>query len=157
MPSSESHNIQALNNINFLKSICLTYPDKHFDWKITVCFYAALHIVNSFLAKTIDAHYKTHSSTEEALNPFTLNPYKPTKEVYLAYKKLHNLSRRARYLINEKPEFRSDDAPPCWSSEKFYSRAKTNLSIIVVFFSDKIGINSTDISDLLLFCEKENA
>jgi hypothetical protein len=149
MPSSESHNIQVLNNIQFLQSVCSLSPSKNYDWKITICFYTALHIVNSFLAIKINAHYQTHSATERAINPYIhLNPCKVTVDVYLAYKKLHNLSRRSRYLINEKPEFRSDDASPCWSSEKFYSKAKNNLSIIVNFFSDKIGIEKTEISHL---------
>jgi hypothetical protein len=69
---------------------------------VTIAFYAAIHFINAHLAQSVDQHFRTHHDVDLAINFCnTLSPCRLPESVYLKYKKLHNLSRRSRYLIHE--------------------------------------------------------
>ncbi len=39
----QNHIDQAEHNEKFLTELEIDYPTTYFDWKITICFYTALH------------------------------------------------------------------------------------------------------------------
>lgn len=100
MPSFEEHIIQVNRNLNFLTNINNNVTDCC-DWQITVCFYTALHIINAHLSK-FDLQYRKHSDVNHAINPYTISPGRIPEDVYISYMSLQSLSRRSRYLVNEK-------------------------------------------------------
>jgi len=102
----EDHILQAKRNLNFLSSINHSVDDC-FDWQVTVCFYTALHFVNAHLSK-YGLQYRKHKDVNYALNfENRTSPARLPEEEYLAYMALQSLSRRSRYLVNDK---RSDQS-----------------------------------------------
>jgi len=102
MANYNAHITQAKKNLYFLNSITDT---NNFEWQVTVCFYVAVHLINAHLAKQVNQHYRSHGQVDLAIN--SRNPMSParlTDDLYLAYNKLFNLSRRARYLIHDDKE-----------------------------------------------------
>ena len=105
-----------------------------YDWKVTVAFYTSVHIINAHLAKTIDQHYQRHCDAELALNPENVcSPSKIEMDIYVSYKKLHNLSRRSRYLIHEDSKNRVAERPH-YISENHFNKAKNRLKEIIAYF-----------------------
>jgi hypothetical protein len=130
MASYGSHLAQANKNLQFLQSIS---PIENYEWQVTVCFYVAVHLVNAHLAIKANLHYRTHSQVEQAINPFNnLSPYKLNDTDFLAYSKLHNLSRRARYLIHDNMDNR--DATECLTYSKHLAKSLKNLDSLLSFF-----------------------
>ena len=110
MASFEEHINQTKKNLSFLESVNQTIKN-NFDWQVTICFYSAVHIVNAHIAKIADLHYRSHEDVNKAINPANqISPAKLDEDNYLAYMKLQNLSRRARYLCHDKPSNRSEEA-----------------------------------------------
>jgi len=146
MADFSEHINQAKSNLNFLNSI--TSIKDYWDWKVTVSFYVALHLVNAHLAQKADLHYRTHNKVDQAINPFnTFSVTKFSEENYLAYTKLLGLSRRSRYLVNEK--IRNNKNRLYFTYEKHFIKAIKNLDIILKYFNreynvdfDKINIES---------------
>jgi len=139
MPNFEEHNIQADKNISFL-NLLQTSTDIYFDWKVTAAFYTSVHIINAHLAKTIDKHYQRHRDVEEALNPYNqLSVSKIDEETYLSYKRLHNLSRRSRYLIHEDAKNRQEERPH-YISENHFKKAKNRLQEIINYFENRYEV-----------------
>jgi hypothetical protein len=65
-------------------------------------FYTALHLINAHLAK-FELQYSKHVDVKNALNPErTQSISKLPEDEYVAYAVLQMLSRRSRYLVNEK-------------------------------------------------------
>ncbi|RLD53224.1 MAG: hypothetical protein DRI94_00535 [Bacteroidetes bacterium] len=105
MPDKNSHLKKAEKNFSFLN---LIKDSEYNDWKITVSFYTALHILNAYIIEKTGNHYRTHVEVEQAINPYNvLSLAKIEEDVYVAYMALSNLSRRSRYMIHEKSSNKS--------------------------------------------------
>ncbi len=138
MPSFEEHIMQVNRNLNFLTNINNSVNDC-FDWQITVCFYSALHTVNAHLSK-FDLQYRKHSDVNHAINPFTLSPGRLPEEIYIAYMSLQSLSRRSRYLVNEKDKnLKSDQAFLIF--EKHIAKGFRHLDLLLNYFNVRYKLN----------------
>ncbi len=140
MAGFENHIEQAKHNLLFLDETSHFSPNEFWDWKVTICFYVAVHIVNSHLAKKIHAHYRSHNDVSNALNPN--NPLSPTKvpeEIYLAYKKLQGLSRRSRYLVHDNPKNHAEEK--FLTYDKHFAKAIKNLDILIQYITTNYGVH----------------
>lgn len=154
MATFEEHICQAKNNLIFLNKINDSI-EENWDWKVTCCFYVAVHLANAHIVKKTDNHYRTHEQVKDALN-FTspLSISKVPQNVYLAYVKLYGLSRRARYLCHEDT---SNHDSSHITFDKHLKKALTNLDVFMDYFSieydmsfKKIKIDCLDIKPLNL-------
>ncbi|MFD1255847.1 hypothetical protein ACFQ3S_03480 [Mucilaginibacter terrae] len=99
MADFQSHINQAKKNLIFLSEVNQKISNS-WDWQVTTAYYVAVHLVNSHIAKTANMHFSSHERVKNALyDPKSFA--KIDDSVYLAYVKLENLSRRARYLCND--------------------------------------------------------
>lgn len=131
MPSSTEHLAQARRNLLFVSRINNTVGDCT-DWQVTVCFYTALHVINAHLSQ-FGLQYRNHTDVDHALNPkVLLSLSKVDDDAYVAYCALQSLSRRARYLVNEK-----NMALTGLIHEKHLARAIRHLDTIFKYFSEK--------------------
>lgn len=123
---------QVKRNINFLSSINANC-NQYWDWEVTVAFYASVHLVNAILAHKLNVHYRSHEQVQNAINPFNaINLAGFNEDAYLAYTKLQGLSRRARYLINEGNNNRSENSHSTYSIHFF--RSLKHLNTLLCFF-----------------------
>jgi len=67
-----------------------------------------------------------------------LSPAHLTDELYIAYNKLYNLSRRARYLIHEDPK--NPDNSEFLTYSKHLEKAIKNLEKLLLFFKTNYGV-----------------
>jgi hypothetical protein len=87
MPSADQHRRKAESNRRFLDSIvCADFP----DWKVTVAFYTAVHVVERLRAASGDGHSTSH---EDRLAYVRLRH----TAIHSAYHVLLNVSLLARY------------------------------------------------------------
>ena len=102
MASFQDHIHQAKRNLQFLSEVTEQPKSQVFyDWQVTCCFYVAVHLVNAHLS-VHGIQYRSHVDVSDALNPEKrLSVSRVPENVYLAYTKLRNLSRRSRYLYSE--------------------------------------------------------
>ena len=135
MPKQLDHISQAKTNLQFLQEINKKI-DGFYDWKVTVCFYTAVHLVNSHLSN-FDLQYRSHADVNYALNPETrLSLSKLHEDEFVAYVSLQSLSRRSRYLVNEKDsKLRTDQNFITY--EKHYAKALRHLDKLLKFFTSK--------------------
>ena len=145
MPQFADHIKQANSNLLFLKSINKTSP-AHVDWQVTVCFYTALHLVNAHLAN-YNQQFRNHTDVKDAINPHNpLSVLKLTPDSYTAYISLFSLSRRARYLINEKDNNLKSNQP-FFTYDKHLAKAIKHLDILCTYFNNlySLGLPKTPI------------
>jgi hypothetical protein len=136
VPKFDDHIIQAKRNLAFLEIINASAP-QHIDWQVTVCFYAALHLVNAHLAKN-GQQYRTHIDVKAHISPFGSLPIMAIpKDEYAAYESLFSLSRRARYLVNETEKDATDAA---FTKDKHLAKAIRHLECLCSYFSNKYKI-----------------
>lgn len=139
MAKFEEHIEQAKKNLQFLQSINLKI-DNHFDWQVTVCFYTALHSVNAHLSK-YNLQYRKHRDVNFALNfENRTSPAKLPEEEYISYIALQSLSRRSRYLVNEKDNQISSDRA-FFTYDKHLARAIRHLDKLLNHFAIRYGVN----------------
>lgn len=138
MPAFNDHIDQANENLGFLEYLNLNCDGSFLDWKVTVSFYVAVHIINAHLSKH-GLQYRSHSLVQEAINPrnqFTIA--KVSEPVYLAYRKLQGLSRRSRYLVNEK-------APASTTASKIYethiNKSIRHLEVLLKFCDEHLTVS----------------
>lgn len=96
----QEHIEQARHNAGFLAYLEGNIPDSFFDWKVTVCFYQALHLVRAYLYTQGVEESTSHDHTLRCINPAARDKptlYVPMPDVYRWYFKLHQLSMAARY------------------------------------------------------------
>jgi len=111
MANFTDHIAQAQKNLQFLQEISGRLTTQYWDWNVTVCYYVAVHLVNSHIASISNQHYRKHEEVAKALNPnIALSLTKVPEKVYLSYCQLQNLSRRSRYLISENLKERNENA-----------------------------------------------
>jgi len=108
MANFESRIECVKRNLNFLQSVN-EHSNEYWDWQVTISFYVSVHLVNAHLDKKADLHYKTHDKVDLALNfANKLSPCRLSEANYLSFRKLRNLSRHSRYLINDDPKNTED-------------------------------------------------
>ncbi len=161
MATPQEHIIQAKNNIVFLQNINHKI-ENCYDWQVTVAFYTALHLVNAHIA-TFNLQYRRHTDVKDALNPFNrISLMKLPENEYVAYMSLQSLSRRARYLVNEKDNNLSTNHA-FLTYEKHLAKALKHLDLLMHYFTNKysyslpkIIVNCSDlkINDSLQFLGK---
>lgn len=142
MAGFEDHITQAQRNLSFLEKVNNQIND-YPDWQVTICFYTALHFVNAHLS-TFGLQYRRHNDVKHALNPkVPLSTSKLPEEEYIAYVTLQMLSRRSRYLVNEK-EVTSDRA--FFTYDKHLAKALIHLDRLIQFFNKKYNLNIDKVS-----------
>lgn len=110
-----------------------------FDWQVTICFYTAVHLINCHLAN-FGLQYRKHKDVKDALNPYTISPAKLPEDEYSAYISLQSLSRRSRYLVNEKDQnITSPNA--FFTYEKHFSKALIHLDKLMQYFDKKYSMS----------------
>lgn len=95
----QSHLKQSEHNIALVKFIDVELADNYFDWRITILFYAALHLLKAwFVFKGIKRETNSHNELFAGLDSSnaTSKARLPEKE-YSQYYCLYQLSRTARY------------------------------------------------------------
>ncbi|MCB0737044.1 MAG: hypothetical protein KDC92_05990, partial [Bacteroidetes bacterium] len=133
MAKFEDHLNQARSNLKFLEVV----NEKAFefiDWQVTVCFYTSLHLINAHLAKH-QLQYRSHTDVKNAINP--KNPFAVSKlqeNEYVAYVTLQMLSRRSRYLVQEK-DSNIDSDQVFLTYEKHLSKALRHLDCLISYFN----------------------
>lgn len=96
----QDHIEQARHNAGFLAYLEGNVPDAFFDWKVTVCFYEALHLVRAFLYTQGVTDSTSHDHTLSCINPRARekpSKHVPLPDVFQYYYKMHQLSMAARY------------------------------------------------------------
>ena len=86
MADYQAHINQAKKNLTILSGISKQI-DKSWDWQVTCCYYVAVHLMNSHIAKTANLHYKTHEKVKTALYD-PMSTCKIPDDTYAAYIKL---------------------------------------------------------------------
>lgn len=117
------------------------HAEGHFDWQVTVCFYVGVHLINAYLVKERGMSFNSHVETFDAVNPLNeLSPLRLSEENYLAYRKLYNLSRRARYICTDEEKLKGqDDKVAYLTFDKHLERSVKNLDKLLVFIQNKYG------------------
>lgn len=135
----DQHIVQARSNLDFLQQINQKIGN-YYDWQVTVCFYTALHFVNAHLTHH-SLQYRQHKDVNFALNPEVVGSISklPVPE-YDAYMGLQRLSRRSRYLVNEKDRNVSN-IKGFLTYEKHLATALRNLDKLIAYFSAKYKLS----------------
>ncbi|HIE29427.1 TPA: hypothetical protein EYP66_19330 [Candidatus Poribacteria bacterium] len=90
MPSERIYRMQAEQNERLARGLVLLSPQL-MDWGVTACFYAALHLVDGYLAR-VGVHPKNHAEREDWIR----------RRLHLIrgdYRNLKRFSIRARYDV----------------------------------------------------------
>ncbi len=132
MAKFEEHIKQAKQNLEFLSKVN-HHIDTHYDWQVTICFYVAVHLANAHISK-FGVQYRKHTDVNFALNPENKTSVcKLPEDKYISYIILHNLSRRARYLVNDKQDdIRNEN--PFFTYDKHLAKALRHLDNLLVYF-----------------------
>ena len=141
MATFQEHINQSNNNLDYLSKINSSINDR-WDWQVTVSFYCALHLINAHIVQKTTKNYLSHSQVSHAINPFNpLSVSKVDEETYLSYTKLFQLSRRARYLLNENFDNTSavDIQPACVTYSKHFKKTVHHLNKIMDFMTTHHG------------------
>lgn len=149
MAGFNDHIAQAKRNLAFLQQINHSVTDCY-DWQVTVCFYTSLHLVNAHLSK-FNLQYRKHSDVNYALNfANRISPAKLPEDEYISYTSLQSLSRRSRYLVNEKDEnLRTEKAFLIY--EIHLAKALRHLDKLLGYFKAKYGV---EFDDAVIICKE---
>lgn len=137
MPKFVDHIEHSQSNLDFLSFLTHnTNEDEYLDWKVTTCFYVAVHIMNAHLAN-FSLQFRTHVDVDRHINPFThVNIAKVSENVYVAYQQLSILSRRSRYLVNQK---NLDSSSAAFCKGAHFAKAINKLEILLEFSKEKLN------------------
>lgn len=93
------HLNQAYHNYKFYCEVHSKLPAYFADWKITILFYTAIHLLRAYLASNGIEPDKSHNALKRAIQPgITSDISKPVKRhCYNAYLVLYNASLDVRY------------------------------------------------------------
>lgn len=145
MSTFAAHVQQAAENLRFLEHINATAP-LHRDRAVTVSFYTALHLVNAHLAHQ-SLQYRTHTDVKQAINPTRLSPARLPEDEYVAYAALQMLSRRSRYLVNEKDVSQTQ---PALTFDQHLARAFRYLDRLLTYFVGRYNLG--DLPSIAVAC-----
>lgn len=108
--------------------------------RLQFVFILALHLVNAHLSKH-NLQYRKHHDVNFALNPdVQLSVSKLPEAEYDAYMGLQRLSRRSRYLVNEKDN-NLTSAQAYITYDKHLAKAIRNLDALLQHFNSKYTLN----------------
>ena len=96
----QEHIEQARHNAGLVSYLEENIPDSFHDWKVTICFYEALHWVRAFLCTQGIGSSDNHNHTLNCINPRAREKppkHVPMPTVYPAYFRMYQLSKAARY------------------------------------------------------------
>jgi hypothetical protein len=89
---------QASHNEEFHTSLCETFNDKFYDWKITALFYCSIHYLKALAASRGIDIGSTHQEIENNVNPDKkYNKMAIKRWAWIEYRNLYKYSRTARY------------------------------------------------------------
>lgn len=95
----QHHIDQAKHNESLLSDLEIDHPTIYFDWKVTVCFYVALHYLQALADKREIKIGETHNDIERNVSPNS--NHQPTMRIsngaWRNYKDLFKYSQIARY------------------------------------------------------------
>jgi uncharacterized protein (UPF0332 family) len=133
LPLFKDHIGQAKSNLEFLRVIN-AQASNHIDWQVTACFYTACHLVNAHLSHH-NMQYRSHSTVKNIISPSgNLTNIKLPEDEYAYYESLFSLSRRARYLINDK-DGNVNSEIASFTYDKHLAKAVRHLDKITTYFS----------------------
>jgi len=152
VPQFSDHIDQAKRNLEFLQLIN-DGQEKHIDWQVTVCYYVAVHLINAHLSLH-NMQFRKHVDVKDAINPKKAESIRNgtalQEKEYLAYVKLQSLSRRSRYLVNEKDDnLESDKA--FLTHSVHYARALRHLNCLISYFNTE---HNTNIKPITIVCDE---
>lgn len=137
MASYQEHINQANNNLQFLQKVSCSIQES-WDWQVTVCFYAAVHIINAHIAHKANQHYRSHELVSDAISPWQpLSPARLEEHEFYPYRTLQNLSRRSRYLISDDKKNQSTDS--FLTFDKHFAKAIKNLDELLSYMEARYG------------------
>lgn len=140
MANFDDHISHSKSNLEYLSQIN-NLINSRWDWQVTVCFYSALHLMNAHIVKKTSKNYLSHNQVDEVLNPFNpLSLGKIDETTYLSYTKLCHLSRRSRYLLNEKFSKSDDIHTASITHSPHFTKAIYHLDIIIDFINKNYGV-----------------
>ncbi len=131
---------QAKHNIKFLESI--QNQPNIWDWKVTISFYTALHLINAHIEWQEERHYLSHTKVDAVINPYGNSIAKLPENYYLSYQKLYNLSRRSRYLVSEKTNIRNTEIEIIAhkTHDIHFQKTLIHLDLIIEFMIKKYNL-----------------
>lgn len=89
---------QYQHNLEFHNGVCDKYPDTYYDWKITLLFYCAYHLLQALAAHKNVVIGNYHKDILWNINPKNANRKLQIKQdVFYAFDQLFEYSRSARY------------------------------------------------------------
>ncbi|AFM04445.1 HEPN domain-containing protein [Bernardetia litoralis DSM 6794] len=95
----QNHLEQAKHNQEFLSEMETAFPQKFFDWKITISFYVAIHYLQALADHKGIEIGQTHNDIERNVNPNSC--WNPRMQIstgaWREYKNLFQYSLTARY------------------------------------------------------------
>lgn len=143
MGNFKEHIDHSIQNLDFLEKVNRFINDR-WDWQVTICFYSALHLINSHIVTKTGKNYLSHSQVAEIINPYNqLSVARLEEDIYLSYNKLFQLSRRSRYLLNEnfKKKERVDIQPVSITYGKHFKKSIYHLDNIITYISKNYKVN----------------
>ncbi|WP_147323511.1 hypothetical protein [Chitinophaga silvatica] len=158
MPEYSDHIHQSRKNLKFLEFVN-NRTNQYYDWEVTTCYYVAVHLVNAHLSLH-ELQIRTHYDVMTILNQPEVEASIPG-HVLFAYKKLQRLSRRSRYLVNERNANSTSSIAYCIHSSHL-KKALEYLHTLIAFFKERYGerfekirINCSDVDiSTLCYCEQ---
>lgn len=95
----EDHVHRAKKNLEVL-GVLNRYSHVDYSWQVTLCFYTAVHLINSHLSYVAGETFNTHVSTLNRIDPGSpLNIHAVSHTAYKAYLRLHNRSCEAAIYV----------------------------------------------------------
>lgn len=132
MPDKNAHIKRAESNFSFLN---LIKNSDYSDWKVTVAFYTALHIINAYIFDKTGNHYRTHKMVEKVTNPNNpMSICKLDETTYAVYQSLSGLSKRSRYMVHEKSANKTNDERLIY--DKHVAKSYRHLNHILEHFPE---------------------
>jgi hypothetical protein len=105
------HLNQAIHNLKFISDTTESYPDYYFDWKVTACFYTAVHLLRAFCEKRGVDPGDTHGGIANSFDPKKCGKRPITQcppFLWNNYHKLKTYSEHARYEVFLKHEVENE-------------------------------------------------
>lgn len=92
-------------------------------------------MINAHIVKKTGANYLSHREVDNMLNPFNqMSVSRLDEATYTAYQMLYQLSRRSRYLLNDKGvKTTADLKPACLTYSKHLKKAVKHLETIIEY------------------------
>jgi hypothetical protein len=116
--------------LDFLES--LNAHPSNWDWKVTTCFYTAVHLINAHIAQQADMHFRSHKKVELVISPYSkVAATRLQEDIFASYQILSNLSRRSRYICSvDGPE----SEPAQLTYDKHLRKALHHLDVLLKWF-----------------------